>query len=225
MFEALKKAATAAKLWAPDETGSEGSTPPADLSRSAQAPSPPPQPTIVSAQSDSRPVYLGGANPDTVATIKDAVLKASPVLAVFTANCALMKKAFPNDEVSCMRAALAMSAGIDKTALLAEMQRTVSGALQSAKTNAAADHKAERGRAVGSIEQQMAGLTSEITTTETEIARLRTLVTAGRTSLAQLQGDMRAAEADLVQRDTVVQASFAEVERMLQLMTQTFAQL
>jgi hypothetical protein len=224
MFSTLKKAAAAAKLWAPDEDSQDGSTPPSPALQPTGLPTQA-QPTLVSPQPGLRPAYLGGANPETVAAIKEAVLKASPPLSVFMANCELMRKAFPNDEVSRMRAALAMSAGIDKNALLAEMQRTVGSALQSAKTNAADDHKAERARAVGSVEQQMTGLSSEITSTEAEVTRLQSLIAEKRTKLVQLQGDMRAAEAELAQRDAVVQASFAEVERTLQLMTQSFTQL
>lgn len=221
MFDALKKIATQAGLRTDDDAEPEPKSPPQSAQQSTQA-SPPVQ--IVSAAGSS-PSYIGAADSSIVNSIKDAVIGASPVLVSFLATCEKMKKAFPNDESARMRAALAMTDGVDKNTLLGEIQRTVAAALTHAKAAGDEQRKQERDRAVGSIEREMQNVQGQVTSIEADITRLETSLSEKRTRMVTLQGEVRTAETSLQQQEATVKASFAEVDRTLALLSQTFNQL
>ncbi len=226
MFDSLKKLATQAGLRTDEDAdGTPPSSTPTVPSTLAPQSSPGgPQLSVVS-QAASFGAAMGVADPEMVATIKDSVLKASNVISVFLANCEIMRKAIPNDDTMRMRAALAMMTNIDKTVLLAEIQRTVAAALAQQKSSAEAQRANERNNAIGTLERELETLGKEITSAQEEIARQQALVTQKQTRAVALQGDIRTAEALLKQQNAVVDASLAEVERHIQSLTSTFTQL
>lgn len=227
MFGKIRDLAERAGLVTNDDDGTPPpASPPPPAVNSGVSASSTPQPSVVQPSSfSSMPSYLGAADPEMVASIKNAVLKASPVLAVFMANCELMMKAFPHDESARMKAALAMTQGADKNALLSEMQSTVAAALAHAKAGAESEHTQERTRAVGALESKLESLNADIAAIESEITRLGKSVVEKRTAMVQLQNDIQTAEGELQKQDAKVKASFTEVERMLALLSQTFNQL
>ncbi len=110
MFTSLKKLATQAGLRTDDEGEGTTPTPPVTTSQAPVTHSAP-QLSVMS-PSAQYSQSMGIANPEMVRSIKESVLKASPVISMFIANCELMRKAIPHDETIRMRAALAMMANV-----------------------------------------------------------------------------------------------------------------
>ncbi len=225
MLKSLKELATKAGLRTDDEGDGVSLPAPPPVQASSAAPAPHAGAQLSVVNPTAYVSTIGPADPQMVASIKDSVLKASPMLGMFFANCETMRKAFPHDEGARMRAALAMMGTVDKPALLSELQRTVTAALAQQKTSAAEQRDSQRQNAVGTLERELENLAREITASQEEMQRQQALITEKQTRVVTLQGDVRAADLQLKQQNSVVDASFAEVERQLQSLIATFTQL
>ena len=201
---------------------------PEDGASSGDGSHPPPAQPFTTAVNSALPVsgIIAGADPQKVEVIKGAVLKSSPVLATFMANCETMKKAFPNDETARMRAGLAMMGGnVDKATLLDEMKRTVSAALLHTRNGADQDRTRARTELVGPLEQELAATSEEIGRLQVQHAELGRLIAEKQGRVGTITGSISEADTRLQQQDAVVKASFTEVERFIAALTLSFSQL
>lgn len=172
------------------------------------------QPVSYTAPVSSYVPSVVGADPDTVAKLKDRVLKSSPILAQFMQNVDKVRAQFPNDETSCMKAALAFT-GVDKTVLSHELSTTVNAALLHTKGDLDTQRNKAHDAEVGTLQQQLTALSNDVT-------QLQQTLTAKQQSISSLQAQIHTVETTLQQQDSVVKSSIAQVEQEIAHLGQTF---
>lgn len=184
--------------------------------------SPVPFPTAASSFQASPPI--GNADSEIVEKLKASVLGSSGIMKKYMGNVAVARKQFPNNEATCMIAALAFS-DVDKTTLLGELEHTVKAALLQANQGMKQQRQATRNEKVGSLEQQLATANDEVSRMEAQIVDLQQKIAQKRAAIGGLQQQVSSAEADLKKQDSVVDASFAAVEQYIASLKQTINQL
>lgn len=169
-------------------------------------------------------VQTGSADMAQVNSLKASVLGASPIIGQFMQNVELVRAQFPNDEMACMKAALAFTR-VDKATLQGELDRTVAAALLHAKKSTEGERRKARDGAVGSLEKEFSTVSEEVKEMEARVLELQQSIVTKRAAAGQLQGRVRDAEADLQRQDNVVNASFAQVEQYIASLKQVFSKL
>lgn len=169
-------------------------------------------------------VVNGNADAVLVEQFKASVLSASPILGLFIKNIGIAKGSFPNDEMACMKAALAFT-NTDKATLIGELDRTVAASLLQLKKNMEGQKVQARSSAVGGLEQQLQAVVSDYQQMEASIAAQMQAIAEKKAKSAQLQEQVRSAEADLQRQDNTVSASLAQVEHVLASFKQSVSSL
>lgn len=166
----------------------------------------------------------GNVDTALVEQFKASVLGASPILGLFMKNIGIVRGSFPNDEMACMKAALAFT-NTDKATLIGELDRTVAASLLQLKKNMEGQKAQARNNAVGNLEQQLQAIISDYQQMEASIAAQMQSIAEKKAKGAQLQEQVRSAETELQRQDNTVSASLAQVEHVLASFKQSVSSL